>query len=210
MNPNPGYANDGSLPTNGNSKRRWNDGMALEEARESSNRDNENSNHTTGSQSPWQAFKRLRVTHEDEDGDLFMNSPARLFPQGLHQQQQQQTPQHEHDSCAHQTAGQETRSEDATTTPVARNPIQEAPDTDYKQVNHVLGNLHQQRLEREQRQSQAAMQNQDYGAHHPINTRSPAVTRARSPRDGGSQSFHTPPSRRRPKVVHLHTDSKLR
>jgi hypothetical protein len=212
MSFNHGYLNNALLPTSGNGKRRWNDGEA---GTPPANTGNENGNITTGNGSPWQAFKRLRVTHEDEDGDIFMNSPGRLFPpSAMHHSpppQQQEQPQHEWGK--HQTAGQETSSEHAMTTPVTHNPVQAtSPDTDYHYVNHALGQLHQQRMERERRQ--AALQNQHYHDaahqhhhhHHPMNARSPAVSRARS--DSGSGSFHTPPTSRR-KVVHLHTNSKL-
>jgi hypothetical protein len=206
MNLNHGYLDEASLTTNGNNKRRWNDGEEAGTAHGASG--DENSNTATGNQFPMQAFKRLRVTHEDEDGDLFMSSPSRLFPPALHHSPL--PPQHQqplHDSLKHQTAGQETSSEHVTTTPMARNHVQAAPDTDYHNVNHVLGQLHQQRMEREQRQ--AALQNQYHpdSAHHSTNAMSPAASRAGS--ESASGSFHTPPTRRR-KVVHLHTDSKLR
>jgi hypothetical protein len=203
MSFNHGYLDKASIPTSGNSKRRWNDGEAGTPPAASGH---ENSNTTTGNQSPWQAFKRLRVTHEDEDGDLFMNSPGRLFPPALHQSPPPQHQQPQHDWAKHQTAGQETSSENFMTTPVTCNPVHVAPDSDYHDVNHVLGQLHQQRMEREQRQ--AALQNQYYhdAGNHPTNARSPAVSRARS--DSGSGTFHTPPTSRR-KVVHLHTNSKL-
>jgi hypothetical protein len=212
MSFNHGYLNNASLPTSGNGKRRWNDGEA---GTPPANSGNENNTTTTANGSPWQAFKRLRVTHEDEDGDLFMNSPARLFPPpAMHQSPppQQQHHQAQHDWGKHQTAGQETSSEHAMTTPVTHNPVQDSPDADYHNVNHALGQLHQERMERERRQ--AALQNQHYqdAAHHHhhhrhhTNARSPAVSRARS--DSGSGTFHTPPISRR-KVVHLHTNSKL-
>jgi hypothetical protein len=212
MSFNHGYLNNALLPTSGNGKRRWNDGEAGTQP--PSNTGNENGNIPTGNGSPWQAFKRLRVTHEDEDGDLFMNSPGQLFPPppAMHHSPPPQQPQH--DWGKHQTAGQETSSEHAMTTPVTHNPVQStSPDTDYHYVNHALGQLHQQRMERERRQ--AALQNQHYHDaahqhhqhhHHPTDARSPAVSRARS--DSGNGAFHTPPTSRR-KVVHLHTNSKL-
>jgi hypothetical protein len=211
MSFNNGYLNQALLPTSGNGKRRWNDGEAGTPPAPSGT---ENGNATSGNGSPWQAFKRLRVTREDEDGDICMNSPGRFFPPpAMHHsppppQQQQQQHQAQHDWGKHQTAGQETSSEHAT--PVTHNPVQDSPDADYHYVNHALGQLHQERMERERRQ--AALQNHQHyhdAAHHhyhPTNARSPAVSRARS--DSGSGTFHTPPTSRR-KVVHLHTNSKL-
>jgi hypothetical protein len=210
MSFNHGYLNNASIPTSSNGKRRWNDGEAV--GTPPANSGNENNNTTAGNGSPWQAFKRLRVTHEDEDGDFFMNSPGRLFPPPAAAMHHSPPPQQQHhqaqpDWAKHQTAGQETGSEHATTTPVTHNPVQDSPDADYQYVNHALGQLHQERMERERRQ--AALQNQHYqdaAHHHHTSTRSPAVGRERS--DNGSGKFHTPPTSRR-KVVHLHTNSKL-
>jgi hypothetical protein len=190
----------------------------------------ENTHNNSTSRSPLQAFKRLKVTQHDEDGDLLMNSPPRMFPQTYSavaaykhsQQKQQQEHQPQYTAAQHhggddytryqQTAGQQTYPVDDIkerhATP-QQNHGGYAPDPSYSNVNSVLGQLHQQRLERERHQF--AIQNQSYldAIHHPANNRSP-VGLSQSPRAETASSFHTPPARRKKGVVHLHTDSKLR
>lgn len=198
---------------NSNAKRPWSATGGGQEAQQHGHSENQQN------RSPWQAFKRLRVTHADEDGDLFMHSPSRLVPQApLHAAG---TPQQQYSTAPtlpqHQTAGQETQSEQDDRKPHATtsNRGSQAPvDPSYQNVNHVLGQLHQQRMEREQRQA-AVHHNgyhQDAAMHHSASAsaRTP-IGRPRSPARAttGGGSFHTPPRRQR-KVVHLHTDSKLR
>lgn len=170
-----------------------------------------------------QAFKRLRV-QEDDDTSMGQTPPRWNNHQHPPSYYREQRPSHHYQ----QSAGQDSMSDDCRTPP-AKMPAeyQGVPDTDYKSVNHVLGQLHRQRRLREQQESSSMNLNQRFAQqsmavhhhyHHGGGDSRPLTPSKRSadgmqtdyyPQVTTTASYSTPPVNRRRKVVHLHTDSKL-
>jgi len=94
-----------------------------------------------------------------------------------------------HQQSHYQSPGQETTD---TTHPSTSNPSTE--DADYKTVNHLLGQLHQQRLERETTIHHATSNDHDTSTKQSSTSHYP---------------YQTPPPRQRRQVKHLYTNSKL-
>jgi hypothetical protein len=126
------------------------------QAHRPSNSGNENNNTTTGNGSPW-SLQRLRVTHEDEDGDFLWTLPPVISSTSNASFSTSHPATNNNTTGRNQTAGQK---------PVrARHvPLMCTACTvylsgcSYHNVNHALRQLHQERMERERRQ--AALQNQ--------------------------------------------------
>ena len=143
------------------------------------------------------AMKRLRV------GDQCAADVAPSFQQYREPQRQQE-------------AGQDTMSEGwVSPPPPPTATTQETPssdDVDYQSVNHILGALHLERKRREQ-QASAQQQTTPKSTTSSMQEDTPPIQQRQLAYQGTLQesktSFRTPTPRKRKKVIHLHTDSKL-
>lgn len=152
--------------------------------------------------SPWQAFKRLKVQEESSLGnghnDHDHNDDDMMIMSTTPPQRKSTVPQQERQQTPGQDSREETESSGFATTrrslwgPLDTNQV----DSQYPQVNSLLGDLHKERLLRHQHQES---QQQHHSESSAISTRKSSERHS---------SFQTPPHRRR-KVVHLHTNSKL-
>lgn len=154
--------------------------------------------------SVWQhAFKRLRVN----DHDIYLPSNRGFgnenvyWAQSYPPQQQQQ---------AASTQQHNTRLELSTPPPKA--PPVRPPDTDYRNNNEYLGQLHRERRLREQHQARCLFtaEKQAWNGLSTTMEESPVVAPGIYHRLADA-SVHTPTQQQQQsrKVVHLHTDSKL-
>lgn len=156
--------------------------------------------------SAWRAFKRLRV----DDGSGYSNDEDVVMSNTTPPKTRAPSPQR-------QASGQksrETEHGDTYWSSRASTPLRsgsgrdetDTRDTDYKSVNHVLGDLHRQRrLREEQSAAVDTLRVRDaFAAPSPT----PFPPRYDTKRHPEAPIAHTERRRRR-QVIHLHTDSKL-
>jgi hypothetical protein len=164
-------------------KRRFNDGNAMDQQHPAFE---EPSAHQL-----WQqAFKRLRVNDQATDPETYAMRPPYSNPQDV--------PSHQSTSSF----------ERVPLTPPPKLPANHPPDTDFKNSNHYLGQLHRERRLREQEESRrlsfgSAKRERGNGHVH----MSPLFPRGAMECENVERS--NAPSSRRRNVVYLHTDSKL-
>jgi hypothetical protein len=176
--------------------------------------------------SPWQAFKRLRVTHapHQEERQHHLNPnwdqsrrgeqrPSQSNLHGIEHYRDQpdhcelEYRQQHHGRPQHQTAGESSYSESGThrgyhSAAPARESI---ADLNYSTVNSVLGQMHRQRLHRERgtmQDAQLTAEQQHYGNGFQQSARYPLIQNTAPVQNGQPSKHHR-------KVVRLQTNSKL-